>query len=70
MTEPTYRQHLLLEGLNSGKISERRDNNDSDIEMFWELVRAGYLDNFALLGGNADWRFSLTTKALDYLQSF
>ena len=68
--EPSHRQHLLLEGLNKEIIIARRNDSDLDIEMFWELVRLGYLNNFALLGGNADWRFSLTTKALDYLQSF
>jgi hypothetical protein len=70
MTEPTHRQHLILEGLNNGEISSRKNNDDTDMELIWELVRGGYLNNFALLGGNADWRFSLTDKADSYLQSF
>lgn len=72
MQEPTYRQHLILEGLNKGTISEKRNNNDNDVttNLIWELYRSGYLNKFALLGGNSDWRFSLTTKAIDYLQSF
>ena len=70
MQEPTHRQHLILEGLKSGKISDKRNSSDSDIELFWELVRTGYINNFALLGSFYDWRFSLTNKAEEYLNSF
>lgn len=70
MAEPTHRQHLILEGLKQGSVRDRRNNNDADIDLFWQLVRSGYLDNFALLGGIADWRFSLTEKADKYLESF
>ena len=70
MTEPTHRQHLILQGLQSGQISKYKKDSDDDMEDIWELVRAGYLKNFVLLGGSADWNFNLTQKAIEYLNTF
>ena len=70
MTEPTHRQHLILEGFSSGQTNNYKNDSDDDMEDIWELVRAGYLKNLMLLGGNADWKFILTEKAVEYLDTF
>ena len=67
MSEPTYRQHKLLEAIhkNGGYIKTTETEN---LENHWELVRSAYLKNIALIPSG--WRFSLTSKATEYLSSF
>lgn len=66
MQEPTYRQHKVLEKVQRNGDKIDKFNSDDDIEIYWELVRAGYLKNLVRLSG-ADWTFKLTEKADEYL---
>ena len=67
MTEPTYRQHQILNTVREqgGSILMRED---ADLEQHWVLVRAGYLQNLVVLPSG--WRFRLTEEAEQYLKSF
>lgn len=67
MTEPTYRQHKLLEGIQSfgGKVYIK-DSDEKKLDMYWELVRVGYLKNLAGVSG---WTFVVTEQAEEYLES-
>ncbi len=67
----THQQHLALEGmyLKYGPAGIIKSDADEDIGTYWELVRAGYLKNLALLVGNADWHFILTPQGQKYTQT-
>ena len=69
MGEPTYRQHQILEKVQT--VDEiYRMGNEPDMDNIWELVRGGYLQNLVCVGGGYDWKFILTEQAEQYLSSF
>lgn len=63
--EPTYRQHKILEKVNPLDGSYVAEI-DKDIELYWELVRKGYLDNRMVISA-IEWKFIVTNKGLMYL---
>lgn len=66
MSEPTFRQHRILEFVEaSGAVGAT--GKEDNIDQYWELVRAGYLNNLVPLTGPYEWTFKLTPKAEDYL---
>jgi hypothetical protein len=66
MSEPTFRQHKILEKI--AVVDEvYRTGKEDDIELYWELVRAGYLKNLVNITGPYDWTFRITEQAEDYL---
>ena len=67
MTEPTHSQHIILEVIEQGGPMAMTGKED-DIELYWELVRSGYLNNLCLLMGEYEWKFVLTDKAKEYLE--
>ena len=64
--EPTHKQHLLLKRIYRDGYHEKT-GKQKDIELYWELVRAGYLQNLVTIFGRYEWVFKLTDKALKYL---
>ena len=71
MNEPTHRQHKILETVEALGDSCYKTGNEDDIDLYWELVRGGYLRNLVLIGGGQyEWQFKLTVKAVQYLKSF
>lgn len=68
MSEPTYKQHKILENIDTNGCVYATGEEDN-IELYWELVRSGYLKNLAIVGGIADWKFILAEKGEAYLQS-
>lgn len=66
MVEPTHNQYLVLKEIEDEGSSVDADNDNPQIEKYWELVRAGYLKN--LVGFLNDWKFILTEKAEEYLE--
>ncbi len=65
--KPTYEQHKILMSI-KGSDGAYMDNNHKNIDMYWDLVGSGYLQNLVLVGGHYDWRFILTPKAEKYLK--
>lgn len=64
--EPTYRQHIILEGIaNNGPALMTKKEN---LEEYWALDRAGYLHGLAIMSGPHEWEFNLTGKAKKYLK--
>lgn len=70
MNEPTHRQHQILETVDALGKSCYKMGDESDMESYWELVRAGYLQNLVVIGGPYEWKFILTDKAKEYLSTF
>ena len=67
MREPTHKQYLALEKTaESGSVY--KTNKEDDIDLYWGLVRGGYLHNLVVLSGNYDWRFVVTDKGYEYLK--
>ena len=66
MTEPTFKQHKILEKI-SVTDGIYRKGDEQDIEEIWVLVRAGYVRNLVNMGGQYDWKFILTDKGDKYL---
>jgi hypothetical protein len=64
----TDNELALLRKLKDGGESVNKFNDDLDIEMYWELVRSGYLKNISTPKSDADWQFTLTDKANEYLK--
>lgn len=67
MTEPTYKQHKILESVNESMRGLYRNKSDEDMDELYELSRGGYLDSLVVMGGPYEWRFVLTEKAQKYL---
>lgn len=67
MSEPTKSQYDILISIQEDGPAEK-NNDDEDIGKYWELVRAGYLNNFVSIGVMWDWKFMLTDKATEYLK--
>lgn len=65
--EPTFREHKVLENI-SKNGAERKTGKEDNIEMYWELVRDGFLLNTPLTQAGYDWSFKLTEKAVSYLE--
>lgn len=70
MNEPTHRQHQILETVDAIGNRCYKTGAESDIELYWELVRSGYLQNLVLLEGQFEWQFILTDTAKEYLSTF
>lgn len=64
--EPTHKQHKILQTINAMGCMYRT-GKEHDIELYWELVRAGYLKNLVTLSGMYEWKFILTEIAEKYL---
>ena len=71
MKEPTHKQHLLLEEIydNFGSMGVLKSCDEDDIEIYWELVMAGYLKNLVMLVGKKSWRFVFTENGEQYMLS-
>lgn len=65
-TEPTFLQHNLLEFIEK-KGGSIRTTEHEDLDLHWELVRAGYLRNLVCLP--TGWKFDLTDKGTEYLRA-
>ncbi len=70
MQEPTHRQHMILESVQTMGNSIQKSNTDPDMDLYWELARAGYLKDFVTMSKGFDWSFELTEKGESYLKSF
>jgi len=68
MQEPTFKQHKILEAINE-QGQELMTGKEDNIQLYWELVRSGYLKNLCILGGSYEWKFKLTEQAERYLES-
>lgn len=66
MSEPTYKQHKILVSIQGTMGAFLKDNHEN-IDMYWELVRSGFLKNLIVMSGEFNWRFILTDKAEEYL---
>ena len=66
MTEPTYKQHKILEDVEAHD-GVRMTGKEYNIELYWQLVRSGYLKNLVTLTGIYEWKFILTEEAEEYL---
>lgn len=69
MEEPTHGEFKILESIDKNGGYVLKKDSDSDIESFWPLVRSGHINNLVMLGGQYDWKFKLTQKSIDYLES-
>ncbi len=68
MSEPTKKQFdILCEVEEDGGVE--KVNSDENIELYWELVRAGYLQQLVSVGVMWDWEFVLTEKGEEYLST-
>jgi hypothetical protein len=66
--KPTYNQHKILESIKQdGPMA--MTGEEEDMEEYWELVRNDYLKNLALMMGKYEWKFILTSRAQEYLES-
>jgi hypothetical protein len=66
MEEPTYKQHKILEKV-QGKTAIEMTGKEDNIELYWELVRGGFLRNLINMSGPYNWTFMLSDKAEEYL---
>ena len=67
MEEPTFKQHKKLQEAN--EMDLMRTGKEDDIDLIYELVRGGYMNNLVMLGGAYEWRFVITEKGEEYLRS-
>jgi hypothetical protein len=67
MEEPTHKQHKILQEVQE-KTAIGMIGKEDDIELYWELVRGGFLRNLVNMSGPNNWTFMLSDKAEKYLQ--
>jgi len=71
MSEPTYKQHKILEFVqNEVTYNVLDDESDPKEEDIWILVRAGYLKNFIPPATVFGWNIRITLKGVEYLKGF
>lgn len=66
--EPTYRQHKLLEKISAIGVAIQT-NEKENLDLHWQMVRFGYLKSLLATKDNSCWKFELTDKAMEYLNS-
>lgn len=67
--EPTHREfRLLCEVQDNGPLY--RVGGEEDIDIIYELVRNGYLNNLVLMGHpKYEWKFVITEQGEEYLEN-
>ena len=66
MRNPTHEQHKILSKIAKDGYVEKT-GKEEDIQLYWELVRTGYLKSLVLLSGPNEWKFILSDSGNEYI---